>query len=227
MDRLNLNYSLKNIPTPSLNTYRKRLIEKVESVIKRMRWKAFFFDRDEDDKDMDTNSNFGLKSRKCPPQVADMKEFEHDLLHMVENIQFRNCNDPFQSKLRRDLKTINSSNEILVSADKTRNIYKMSTDNYRKLLNENITQKYKRADDRTVTNINNKLITIAKELQIDDRISPMEEKQAFITLKDHKDNFNNNPTCRLINPAKSEMGKVSKVILESINETIRKASKAN
>ena len=30
----------------------------------------------------------------------------------------------------------------------------------------------------------------------------------------HKPNFENNPTCRLINPSKSEIGRVSKQILD-------------
>ena len=38
-------YSMKNIPLPLKNAYLKRLIEKVESVLKRMRWKAFSFDQ--------------------------------------------------------------------------------------------------------------------------------------------------------------------------------------
>ena len=45
-------------------------------------------------------------------------------------------------------------------------------------------------------------------------------KDAFITLKDHKPNFTNKPTCRLINPTKSEIGKVSKGILDRINSNI-------
>ena len=36
-------HSLGNIPIPSADSYRKRLVEKVKSVIRRMRWKAFFF----------------------------------------------------------------------------------------------------------------------------------------------------------------------------------------
>ena len=36
-------------------------------------------------------------------------------------------------------------------------------------------------------------------------------------MKDHKEDFCTNPTCRLINPAKSELGKISKNILEEIN----------
>jgi hypothetical protein len=42
----------------------------------------------------------------------------------------------------------------------------------------------------------------------------MKKREAFITLKDHQENFENNPKCRLINPAKIESGKLSKVILD-------------
>ena len=56
----------------------------------------------------------------------------------------------------------------------------------------------------------------------------MAKQQAFITLKDHKDNFANRPTCRLINPAKSKLGKVSKQILDRIlNSEIRTKTKLN
>ena len=34
----------------------------------------------------------------------------------------------------------------------------------------------------------------------------------FITLKDHKENFNNNPTISYMNPAKNELGRISKAI---------------
>ena len=41
------------------------------------------------------------------------------------------------------------------------------------------------------------------------------------TLKDHKENFDNDPKCRLINPAKSNIGKISKQILQKANKQIR------
>ena len=50
------------------------------------------------------------------------------------------------------------------------------------------------------------------------------KKEAFITLKHHKENFANHPKCRLINPAKSEVGKISKIILENINNAVRAAT---
>ena len=42
-----------------------------------------------------------------------------------------------------------------------------------------------------------------------------------MTLKDHKDNFENNPKTRLINPAKNEIGRISKVILDKINKLLK------
>ena len=43
---------------------------------------------------------------------------------------------------------------------------------------------------------------------------------SFVTLKDDKENFQSNPRCRLINPAKSEIGKVSKLFIENINTKV-------
>ena len=54
--------------------------------------------------------------------------------------------------------------------------------------------------------------SIAQELNIDGRTEQIAKQQAFITLKDHKDNFVNHHTGRLINLTKSELGKVSKQI---------------
>ena len=55
----------------------------------------------------------------------------------------------------------------------------------------------------------------------------MKKREAFISLKDHKENFENNPKCRLINPAKSESGKLSKIILDKINSNLRKILNLN
>ena len=53
------------------------------------------------------------------------------------------------------------------------------------------------------------------------------EACAFTTLKDHKENFANNPSVRLINPAKNEMGRISKTILDKINNNIRRTLNLN
>ena len=43
MEKINFNYSLKNIPVPSKSSYKLKLIDKIENVIECMRWKAHFF----------------------------------------------------------------------------------------------------------------------------------------------------------------------------------------
>ena len=126
MEKVTFDYSMKNIPLPSKNTYKAKLHVKVENVIKRMRWKSYFFHNPSASNQQ--TSNFGLKSRKSPSHVYDLKPLENDLLEMLENIKFRHVSNSFQSKLRKDIKKINSSTKAIIFADKTRNLYEMEKD---------------------------------------------------------------------------------------------------
>ena len=133
-----------------------------------------------------------------------MLNFEKRLLNMVENIKFRKVKCWFQQKLSSDIQSnIKKSDNLLVPADKTSNFYKMDTSTYNELLQKNITKTYKKASPYTVYSIELEAKGIAKKLNLDDRVNTTAKREAFITLKDHKPNFANNPTCRLINPAKS------------------------
>ena len=60
-----------------------------------------------------------------------------------------------------------------------------------------------------------------------DRMDINAEPNCFITIKDHKENFLNNPKVRLINPAKNELGRISKTILDNINMKLFQATKIN
>ena len=55
----------------------------------------------------------------------------------------------------------------------------------------------------------------------------MEQSEAYITVKGHKEGFPHKPSFRLINPSKSELGKVSKRILDNINKCIIEHTKVN
>ena len=60
-------------------------------------------------------------------------------------------------------------------------------------------------------------------LDIEDRVFKTINRECFVTLKYHKDNLKNNPKCRLINPNKCEVGKVSQQNLtEKLNIIRRK-----
>ena len=43
------------------------------------------------------------------------------------------------------------------------------------------------------------------------------KQNCFVTLKDQMPNFQNNPTARLFNPSKNELGRISKTISDKIN----------
>ena len=117
MERTNLNYLLKNIPIPTKSSYQLKLIEKIESVIKRMRWKTFLFLRDNSDTNKTINNNiseneketFRFKSKQYPAQINELQSFEKDLLDMIKSIQFRNMKDDFQTTMKNDISKIISS----------------------------------------------------------------------------------------------------------------------
>jgi hypothetical protein len=98
---------------------------------------------------------------------------------------------------------------------------------YDKLIDTAITKTYKKATTRTTDRIISDEKKIAKSLGIDNRVDSLATKDSFITLKDHRPNFSNNPTCRLINPSKSEIGIVSKQVLQRINSKIVKSTSIN
>ena len=105
--------------------------------------------------------------------------------------------------------------------------YKVTKDKYKDMMDQNITKDYKKGDKEIIDSVNKGDKQIAVDLELEDRIYAFSERDAFLTIKDHKPNYMNNTKCRLINPAKSEMGKVSKIILSRIVKDLRKATKFN
>ena len=146
---------------------------------------------------------------------------------MIANIEFRD-NKPkpsFQKKLKSDTTYINSSKKLFVKADKTSNIYEVPKETYLKYMKDNVTAHYEKAPPRTEDVINAEARDITQKLKISDRVEPIARKGAYVTIKDHKDGFPNNVKCRLINPAKSNIGLLSKNILRRVNADIREKCK--
>ena len=95
------------------------------------------------------------------------------------------------------------------------------------MLRDNVTKTYKKSNIETVTIVNEEASEITEKLSLSDRVQCIAPNEAFITIKDHKPNFPNNIKCRLLNPCKSEIGKISKKYLENINESVRNALNVN
>ena len=84
---------------------------------------------------------------------------------------------------------------MFVFADKTNNIHETKSEDHEKLILENITKTYQKAPKKLEKPINLEEKNIAKSLKLADRIDHLAKTEAFITLKDHKENFVNKPTC--------------------------------
>ena len=82
----------------------------------------------------------------------------------------------------------------------------MTPDSYDKFIKENVAKTYKKSSHSVANKLDTQSASIAKQLKLEDRIEKLAKNEAFITLKDHKPAFNDHPTCRLINPSKSEIG---------------------
>ena len=152
-----------------------------------------------------------------------MKNFENELLLMVKNIEFKNVKNKFHEKLKEGINEIKTSDKMFVGADKSRHISKMEKQQYPKLLTENITKTYKKSNKKKISNINFTAKKITEKLSIE----RMEESEAYITKKEPKDEFHNKIPCQLINPSKCNLGKISKVILNKINQHIVASTNIN
>ena len=150
-----------------------------------------------------------------PPQVKDLIQFEDDLVRIVKELKFRRVKDNFQKKLPEDMKQVQASKETLTPAGKTSNTYRLLKNDYQNLVRNAITTSYKKANNNSGTKINKEGIKFVKQANILDKIEVNGTGNSFITLKDHKENFTNHPTTRLINPSKNEI-RISKLILDQI-----------
>ena len=153
--------------------------------------------------------------------------FIYELFDLVNTLRFRKTKSKFQKKLSEDIKSINNDPKTLTFADKTSNMYKITKEEYNKLLHDSITNTYKKANNDIDKRINEAGKTIINKKNVANRVFVNGHDNSFITLKDHKPNFENNPKVRLINPAKNEIGRSSKVILDKIKRKLKNITKVN
>ena len=241
--------SAKNIPIPPEKEYLKCLVAMIESFMHRIKWRAYFklgYDKAEkneeeeekeeekscegdesDDEELleETKETFGFKSGKKPPPIKELASFEKDVLDIVKKITFRSHANKFQGELRKNIKEMKETKSIIIGADKSPNFYKVGHEEYEKILAENVTKEYKKESEEGLKRTNMKTAEIAKSLDLDDRMQQHTMTQCYVTLKDHKRNFMSTKPCRLINPAKTDIGRVSKIILQEINEEVRMKTK--
>ena len=117
----------KNVPIPTERNYKLQLIEKTALFIKKIRWKAVFYDiklnsenknnssinsnmrdnskNNDDGTQKESSSRHGIKNNKCLLQVKDLIAIEEDMIDLVHQIRFHKVNSNFQRKLNKELNT--------------------------------------------------------------------------------------------------------------------------
>ena len=234
-------FSKKNIPIPSEKEYLKKCFKAIGSLCSRMAWfAAIEMGKEDSEEEAEEVEYYGFKSHRAPPQegVAVIKPFMDKLVTLFSNLKFRrNHNNKFQEELESWLSEVTSEKKVIIPADKTRNMYQMAPKDYNKLLTENITKEYKKADT-VESGLVNKGNIKAKKWVMDigkegpelcKRMEIHTQENAFVTLKDHKEEFRTKKSlpCRLIKPSKCDLGRISKKRLETITQIIRSETKTN
>ena len=98
---------------------------------------------------------------------------------------------------------IKNTKTILTFADKTSNLHKVPKEKYEKLVNNTIIAPYKKISKKAQGQINSQGKKILKNKEVIKRMFVNVKQNCFITLKVHKPNFQNNPTVRILNPARN------------------------
>ena len=108
-------------------------------------------------------------------------------------------------------------------------MYRTTKEEYDNIRRNAIISGYQKPNENIKKTINEKGKEIVEKSfdNIIDRMDISTESNCFITVKDHKKNFLNHPKVRLINPAKNELGRRSKTILDNINMKLFQVTKIN
>ena len=243
---IKLKYSKKDIPVPGQIEYLKKLTNAIEKFIRRIGWAVHFVNEPDDAEDK--RENYGFKSGSAPPRVAleEIKGLYEDLCEMVGNIKFKDrVNNQFQNGLKKWLRSVNTEKKVLIAADKTDNYYYLPPNNLSKIVRNNVTKDYKVVKEEQVDKVNLDTLKLARRLDGNKDFDPNKDRksglarnmekysrqEAFVTIKDHSKKFRtepaNNKPVRLINPSKTDMGKVSRRKLQVINKIIREQTGLN
>ena len=76
----------------------------------------------------------------------DIQKFESNLYDMIRSINSKPVRNDYQKKLTEDINNIKSSENLLIFADKTTNLYEMMLEQYKTILTNNVTKTYRKAE---------------------------------------------------------------------------------
>ena len=224
MDPVNLGHSTKDIPVPSIKVIKNMIISSSEKFFRSLDYKVFFF---LNPRNKDPKENYQFNSIRNPPKMDEIQPFKDSVADLIKNIEYEEKQNDFQNKLKAEVKKIQKDENLIVAADKTSNHYRVKPADYKKLIEKNIHKDYKKELIENVDKVNQAHKVIVNSLEIQDRVFETTKRESFISLKDHKEDFKNSPSCRLLNPYKCEIGKISHQKLSKVVTILRQKTKLN
>ena len=146
-----------------------------------------------------------------------------------EIFKYRDVTDHFQNRLSDDLRRIKLSLNMLIFADKTRNINERHQHLYHQLLTNSITRSYKQSEDKDVDEMDHGKSEkrLQSPLPLETKFKQWPNNRRALPTKRSQGKFRKFPNCRLINAAKIELCKIGKVILNKMNDANRSSNCVN
>ena len=211
-------YSMNNIPIPSRKEYIRKLIRKTEKFIARLRWKYFWAIKNKSkDKRLDNHpqakieiegkNTYGFRTSYAPPRFEELEPFENALWEMIRNIKYRKYSNKVLNQLQKDLRSIKNLKDVIMKSNKNRNYFKMDVNEHNKVMLDNITPLYRKCDPDEVNAVNREAKIISEELGLSDVMQIYTPTECYVTVKVHKDPAPGREEYRLINAAKTDIGR--------------------
>lgn len=128
-----------------------------------------------------------MKSERCPPADHELADFERDVWRMVKEIKFRKdkCHlNNLQIQMKEDLAKIKKDKYLTIPADKTGKFYRVGIRTYEKLLNDEITSKYRKDNNNTLGKVNRDSAGLSRILELEERTNVIVPVDSFLSLKE-------------------------------------------
>ena len=148
-----INHSFKDIPVASHSEIKESLTAAVAKFIRNFQWDAYFKLNPDITSEMKETS--GFTSSRAPPPITrqnygensmDIKKFVNRIYRTVRITKFKNFTNEYQEELKQTVKRIKECKDLIIKADKTKNRYTVTSEDYKKMMCDDISKDYRRAE---------------------------------------------------------------------------------
>ena len=199
--------------------------QQAKTFIRNIRWAVCIFLSK--NKSVPKNT-YGFNSQKNPDPQPLLQQFEEAVYDVIKNIKFKERTNEFQKQFKENvIKKIDDCSKLLIKGDKSQNFHEIEVEKYDEIMKREIQKSHKKSSEQESKNVAKEDKRIAQKMDIANRVFQTAPVEAYATIKDHKQNYQNSLPARLINGTKQNLGRASKIILEEIVTNVRKKTQLN